>query len=156
MNSKLVVWIVVGAVVAGAAFALMTPAPAVNQTSSSQELAQLQSSGAWVIDVRTNSEYVSGHIANSLNIPLDQLPQASSTWDKKQPIIVYCASGARSAEAASYLATQGFRRVYDLDKGIIAWTGQVVGGQDTVSMPNGPGVVKTAGKPVFIDFAGSA
>ena len=156
MSRKLIVWLGGIAVIAGVMYSLSTPVPAVNKLIKGQELAQLQTAGAWVIDVRSNSEYISGHLPNSLNVPLDQLAQVSSTWAKTQPVIVYCATGARSAEAATYLAAQGFRKVYDLDKGIAAWTGQVVGGQDTSALPTGTGVVKTSGKPLFIDFASSS
>ena len=156
MNNRLILWIVVAGLVAAGIFAVMTPTRAVNKSITSQELVQLQSSGAWVVDVRTNSEYISGHIPNSLNVPIDQLAQTAAGWSKSQPIIVYCATGARSAQAASYLAGQGFTKVYDLSNGIAAWTGPVAGGQATASLPSGPGVVKTDGKPVFIDFAGSA
>jgi rhodanese-related sulfurtransferase len=156
MNRKIVLWIVVAAVIVGVAFAVLRPAPAVNRKIGGQELTKLQGAGAWVVDVRTNAEYIAGHIENSLNVPVDQLAQDSSGWNKTQPIIVYCATGARSAQAASYLAQQGFKKVYDLSSGIAAWTGPVVGGQPTTSAQTGPGVVKTSGKPVFIDFAGSA
>ena len=156
MNRKLIVWLVAAAIALGAVVALATPVPAVMKAVAAQELAELQGAGAWVIDVRTNSEYVTGHIPNALNVPLDQLQSTAAGWPKTQPIIVYCATGARSAEAATFLGGQGFKKVYDLDRGIIAWTGQVVGGRDTAALPVGPGVVKTAGKPVFIDFAGSA
>jgi rhodanese-related sulfurtransferase len=155
MNRRIVMWIVMAAVVGGVAIALLTPAPSVNKKIAGQELAQLQSAGALLVDVRTNSEYIAGHIPNSLSVPIDQLPQTASGWSKTQPVIVYCATGARSAQAASYLAAQGFKEVYDLSNGIAAWTGPVEGGQPTTSAPAGPGVVNTSGRPVFIDFASS-
>ena len=148
-------WIAAGAMVAGAAFALMSPAPSVRKTIATQELTRLQSSGAWVVDVRTNSEYISGHIPNALNVPLDQLLETAATWSTTQPIIVYCATGARSAEAATLLAQSGFQEVYDLGGGIATWTGDMEGGQAATSIPAGPGVVKTDGLPLFIDFASS-
>jgi rhodanese-related sulfurtransferase len=136
-------------------YALATPTPSVNKKITGSELTQLQSAGAWLVDVRTNSEYITGHIPNSLSVPLDQLAQTASGWSKTQPIIVYCATGARSAQAASYLAGQGFKKVYDLNNGIAAWTGPVAGGRPTASAPVGSGTVVTGGKPVFIDFASS-
>ncbi|MDO8986917.1 MAG: rhodanese-like domain-containing protein [Coriobacteriia bacterium] len=154
MNRNLVKWVLAGAIIAGAAFALLSPASVVNKTITAEELTQLQSSGAWVIDVRTNSEYISGHIPNALNIPLDELPKAAATWSTTQPIIVYCATGARSAEAATLLAERGFREVYDLG-GVVTWTGELEGGQSTTPVPAGPGVVDTEGLPIFIDFASS-
>jgi rhodanese-related sulfurtransferase len=155
MNRKINLWIIAAGIIAIALFALTTPASALKKSIDGRELTQLQSAGAWVIDVRANGEYITGHIPNSLNLPLDQLKQAAATWDKNQPIVVYCATGARSAEAAFYLASQGFTKVYNLDKGIAAWTGQLAGGQAATAIPTGAGVVKTSGKPVFIDFASS-
>lgn len=156
MNRRWIGWLVVFAIAAGAMLALATPAPTVKMTVTGGALAQLQDSGAWVIDVRTNAEYIAGHLPNALNVPLDQLPTAAATWPKDQPLVVYCATGERSAQAATYLSDQGFRSVYDLKNGIASWTGEVVGGADEASAPTGPGVVETSGRPVFIDFAGSA
>lgn len=155
MNRKLVMWAVVSAIIAGVAFSLLSPVPAIKKNVTAEELTQLQSSGAWVVDVRTNSEFVSGHIPNALNIPLDQLSQAAATWSKTQPIVVYCATGARSAQAATLLAESGFKKVYDFGGGAAAWTGVVEGGSAPTSITAGPGVVKTDGLPVFIDFASS-
>jgi rhodanese-related sulfurtransferase len=156
MNRSITIWLVAAAVVGGIAFALFTPAPSVNKKIASEELTQLQASGAWVVDVRTNSEYIAGHIPNSLNVPVDQLAKTAAGWGKTQPIIVYCASGARSAQAASFLASQGFKKIYDLSNGMVAWTGPIEGGQVAAAVPSGQGVVKTNGMPVFVDFAGSA
>lgn len=155
MNRNIVTWLVAAALLGGVAFALFTPTPSVNKKVTGPELAQLQKAGAWVVDVRTNSEFIAGHIPNSLNVPLDQLAQTASGWSKTQPVVVYCATGARSAQASSYLVTQGFKKVYDLSNGATSWTGPVAGGQAKTSIPTGQGVVKTAGKPVFIDFASS-
>lgn len=155
MNKKLTVGFVVVLVVIAAVLALTSPAPAVNKNITSDELVSLQNGGALVVDVRTPAEFASGHIAAAVNVPLEQLQTAAASWGKDQPIVVYCATGARSANAAAYLAGQGFRKVYNLEKGIATWTGQLVGGQSASSVPTGPGAVKTSGKPLFIDFSSS-
>jgi rhodanese-related sulfurtransferase len=152
---KVAVWLVGGAVVIMAIIAVTMPAPAVNKNVGSQEFAQLQSSGALVVDVRTASEFAAGHIPGATNVPLDQLQNTASSWNKDQAIAVYCATGARSANAAAYLAGQGFRKVYNLEQGVASWSGQLVASQGTAALPAGAGVVKTDGKPVFIDFASS-
>jgi rhodanese-related sulfurtransferase len=64
--------------------------------------------GAKVIDVRTVGEYKSGHYDGAINIPLDKI----ATNTKKisgynSAIVVYCASGMRSAAAARILKTNG-------------------------------------------------
>ena len=155
MNKKVALGFVVPLMAIAAVLALTMPAPAVNKNISNEELLQLQNGGALVVDVRTQSEFASGHIPSAENVPLDQLQATAASWGKDQPVVVYCATGARSANAAAYLVGQGFRKVYNLEKGIAAWNGQVVGGQGTSSVPSGPGAVKTSGKPLFIDFSSS-
>lgn len=44
------------------------------------------------------------------------------TLDKSKPVLLYCASGRRSAAAREYLIEQGFTDVVDLQGGIRAWT----------------------------------
>ncbi len=78
---------------------------------------------ALVLDVRENSEFASGHIANARHIPLGQLKNSLDTLEKykDQPIVVNCKSGARSAMACGVLRKQGFTKVYNLNGGITAW-----------------------------------
>lgn len=59
-----------------------------------------------LLDVRSAQEYSGGHIPGSVNLPLDQLPTIDI--DKNRPLFVYCHSGARSAQACSYLNGQGY------------------------------------------------
>jgi rhodanese-related sulfurtransferase len=155
VNKKIVLWFVIAALVVVGVLVLTMPAPAVQKNIGNDELLQLQSAGATVVDVRTQQEFESGHIPSSANVPLDQLPQASASWDKDAAVVVYCATGARSAEAASLLAGEGFRKVYNLEKGVAAWTGELAGGQADVALPTGAGAVKTGGRPLFIDFSSS-
>jgi rhodanese-related sulfurtransferase len=42
--------------------------------------------------------------------------------DKKKPVAVYCRSGMRSANAANILKEMGFKKIYNLDGGYLAWT----------------------------------
>lgn len=61
-----------------------------------------------VIDVRTREEFAGGHVADSINIPLGELPgQLAQIKAMKQPLILCCASGGRSGQAASFLKMQG-------------------------------------------------
>ena len=109
--------------------------------------------GVRLIDVRTASEFEAGHIPNAENAPVDELLARSADWDRTRPLIVYCATGARSADAAAYLASQGFRKVYDLEKGVVSWTGELVRGPSATPAPTG--AVKTDGKRLFIEFSTS-
>lgn len=79
--------------------------------------------GAKLLDVRTHAEHASGHIPGSQNIPLDQLgSRITDLGDRARPVIVYCASGMRSASAASLLKRSGFAQVYDLGS-MARWPG---------------------------------
>ena len=69
--------------------------------------------GATIIDVRTKGEYQSGHLKNSVNIPLDVLPNHLSKLDKTKPIITCCASGMRSSAAKGMLQSNGFTEVHN-------------------------------------------
>ena len=61
-----------------------------------------------IIDVRTVQEFMCGHVAESINIPLQELPQRIDEIKEMQlPIILCCASGARSGNAAQYLKSCG-------------------------------------------------
>jgi len=68
--------------------------------------------GGIIIDVRSQAEFYSGHIENSLNIPLGDLPSKIDQFkDKDQPIITCCASGMRSAGAARVFSAKGYTNV---------------------------------------------
>ena len=74
-------------------------------TINLQELVQ---QGASIIDVRSASEFQSGHIPQSINIPIDQIGNHIEKIKKmKQPIITCCASGMRSAAAKATLQAKG-------------------------------------------------
>ena len=69
--------------------------------------------GASVIDVRTSEEYRGGHFSGAVNIPLEKLPKSTKRLGPKNaPIILYCASGARSRRAARLIRAMGYTRVF--------------------------------------------
>lgn len=79
-----------------------------------------------VVDVREKKEYESGHIVDSLNIPLAKLKQRLKELKKHKdkPIIVVCKLGQHSGEAAKQLMEAGFSEVYKLSGGITEWKAQ--------------------------------
>lgn len=61
-----------------------------------------------VVDVRTPGEYMGGHVAGSINIPLNEIPDRIEDFKKlPQPILLCCASGNRSGQATSFLKNHG-------------------------------------------------
>ena len=69
-----------------------------------------------IVDVRTKEEYDSGHIANSLLIPYDEIEKKAPALltDKNAAIIVYCRTGRRSEIAAKSLVKLGYTNVADM------------------------------------------
>lgn len=65
-----------------------------------------------MLDVRSPAEFSNGHIDGALHLPLDQLQQGAARLlpDLTRPLIVYCASGARSAFACAVLSQMGYQR----------------------------------------------
>ena len=77
------------------------------------DIGALIKAGALILDVRTPGEYAGRHVKGSKNIPLDQLSANLSALKKDQVIITCCASGIRSASAASTLRSNGFVEVHN-------------------------------------------
>jgi thioredoxin 1 len=79
-----------------------------------------------VIDVRTESEFSNGHIANAgnLNIYAPDFKSKLLLLPKDQPIYLYCLSGNRSQAAAKILSENGYTQVYNLQGGIMEWNVQ--------------------------------
>lgn len=77
-----------------------------------------------LIDVRTPGEYAGGHIPGARNIPLDRLEEAlpalGTAGAGGRPLLVVCASGARSARACERLAARGTAAA-TLAGGTAAW-----------------------------------
>jgi phage shock protein E len=83
--------------------------------TSSQDARALVANGARLVDVRTAEEYAGGHLPGAVNIPVDELPdRIGDLGPHDQPVVVYCASGGRSASAARLLAGAGFTAVHNL------------------------------------------
>ncbi len=75
----------------------------------------LVAKGALLVDVRTPAEYAVGHLQGARNIPVGELGnRANELGPKTRAIVVYCASGRRSAAAKRLLVTEGFNAVHDL------------------------------------------
>ena len=101
------------------------PAPDLsNIECGAQELKERLDAGesVTVIDVREPQETASGIIPGAVLIPLGQI---ESRWEEVKDAdeaVVYCALGARSLKAASFLRSKGVFNATSMDGGIVAWT----------------------------------
>ncbi|MDX2008037.1 MAG: rhodanese-like domain-containing protein [Meiothermus sp.] len=76
-----------------------------------------------LVDVREDYEYASGHLPKAVNLPLSRFAEEGRKLPKDRPILLVCASGGRSAQAAEYLLSLGFdpARVGNLEGGTFGW-----------------------------------
>lgn len=76
-----------------------------------------------ILDVRTPEEYAGGFITDArlYNIYDSDFSARIEKLDRETPVFVYCKAGGRSADAVGQLVSLGFKSVYDLKGGIMAW-----------------------------------
>ncbi|MBX7243598.1 MAG: rhodanese-like domain-containing protein [Bacteroidia bacterium] len=67
-----------------------------------------------IIDVRSPMEFMGGHVANSRNIPLQEIPEyVEELKTLNTPIVLCCASGNRSGQALNFLKQKGLTNIYN-------------------------------------------
>ena len=109
-------------------FLVITASACVSTTfiSVTPEKAQEIANGQQVVylDVRTASEYASGHIDGAINLDYHShnFENDLASLDKNVVYIVYCQSGGRSKETLSKMAEMQFKEAYDIKGGVIAWS----------------------------------
>lgn len=76
-----------------------------------------------LLDVRTEGEFLRGHIAKSINVPIEDIESkiAGIIPNKDQLIYAYCLSGSRSDIVVNYLSQNGYSNVYSVKSGLLAW-----------------------------------
>jgi rhodanese-related sulfurtransferase len=76
-----------------------------------------------IIDVRTEAEYVLGHIENAVNIDYyaEDFKQTINQLDKNKTYIVYCRCGGRGGKTLNIMRELGFGEVYNIKDGFLDW-----------------------------------
>lgn len=79
---------------------------------------------ALIVDVRPTADFKKGHMLGALNLPNDKLKDRLGELpkDKSRPLVVVCALGGTSREAALTLVGLGHAKAQALKGGINAWT----------------------------------
>jgi adenylyltransferase/sulfurtransferase len=78
-----------------------------------------------LVDVREPNEYQINRIPGTTLIPLGDIPRRYAELNKNDEIVVHCKMGGRSAKAADFLRSVGFKRVLNLKGGILDWIDKV-------------------------------
>jgi len=85
-------------------------------------VAYLKEDKAILVDVREFFEYRESRLKNAVNIPSSgNMDFAADTLPKESALFLYCTSGYRSKRVAIKFYDKGFRKLYSLDGGIVAW-----------------------------------
>jgi rhodanese-related sulfurtransferase len=109
MDTQSLVIVIVAATVFAVLWLLKRP------DISASRARELVAGGARLVDVRSPGEFAATHLEGARNIPVGEVGRRSrELGDKGKPVIVYCASGTRSAMAKRTLKSAGFTEVYNL------------------------------------------
>jgi thioredoxin len=122
-----------------------------------------QGEGIVLLDVRTLDEFKNGHIAHSgqLNYYDSDFKKRLLLLPKDEPIFLYCNTGWRSKKAAQILTENGYKKIYNLEHGIMEWNLEnlpvVVEPDATPDVenkmePDEFAALLNSGQPVLIDF----
>jgi rhodanese-related sulfurtransferase len=140
MRIPMRVWLIGGAVV-GLIVALAIFLPGFNPNASQAQptstvtqalptdisvaqAAQKRDAGAFMLDVREQSEWNEFHMPNATLIPLGSLASRVSELPKDKEIVVVCRSGNRSKEGRDILLKAGFKQVTSMTGGMNEWRTQ--------------------------------
>lgn len=70
-------------------------------------ISKIKAGETTIVDVRTPAEFMSGSVAGSINIPLNEIPNRLDEFKNIQNIVLCCASGNRSGQATMFLKQNG-------------------------------------------------
>jgi len=134
-----------------------------NQSLAPKEFtAKIESTkDAVILDVRTPGEFKEGFIKQAINIDYNDagFEGQINKLDKSKSYFVYCLSGGRSGSAASFMRENGFKQVYELKGGMMAWRNnqmpvssqQETGSTDKISQEEYEKIIRKM-SVVLIDF----
>jgi rhodanese-related sulfurtransferase len=102
---------------------VLLKASGINQVSPLSVTQLVNRQSATILDVRSSKEYTAAHIPDAVNIPLSDFAAQADKLEnyKGKPVIVSCRSGSRAKNAAKKLGKQGFKEIYILSGGNLAW-----------------------------------
>ncbi len=95
-----------------------SPVPTITAAQLNEKL--VRGEKILVLDVREPAEFASGHIKESVLIPLGELNRRANELPKDRPVICVCASGSRSLNATRYLISHGVDAA-NMSRGMIGW-----------------------------------
>src|SRR6266568_9265037 len=101
--------------------AVVALAAARDITSGEAKVYLAKERNIFLLDVRTPEEYRQAHLKGAVLIPISEIERRFKEIPRDRPVLVYCAVGSRSRQAAGFLESKGFRQVYNMADGIVGW-----------------------------------
>lgn len=97
--------------------------PGAGSLSTADAVQLINREKAVVVDVCGAEEFKAGHVAGAKNLPLDTLEAslAGAVKNKALPVILVCASGARSKRAVAIAKKLGYENAHSLSGGLAGW-----------------------------------
>lgn len=92
--------------------------------SQNKAILLINKKNATIIDIRNYHDYISGHIINSINVPIEKIKKNNNLKFKKfneNPLIIVNNNGILSNSVIKYFKNMGFQEIYILSEGIIGW-----------------------------------
>lgn len=77
--------------------------------------------GPVLVDVRTPTEYASGHVPRAINIPVGEVTERLTELASHKGVVLYCEQGGRALKAATILVSAGFPNVGHLKGDMSGW-----------------------------------
>ena len=105
----------------------LSPVPGRTREISVEELKEKRDRGEMpaLLDVREPHEYAFSDLPGSIKVPLGTLPRSLEKIPKDRELVVYCRSGARSANAVQFLQQVGYEKAVNLAGGVNAWAERI-------------------------------
>ena len=100
---------------------LMTSKESLDAISFNQKM--LSTDSSIILDVRTPGEFAHGYINRAVNLDYnsEDFENNINKLDKNKTYFVYCYSGGSSGKAAGFMRSNGFKKVFELTNGLLAW-----------------------------------
>ncbi|MCS6829809.1 MAG: molybdopterin-synthase adenylyltransferase MoeB [bacterium] len=103
-----------------------TPAEVVEEITPSELKRRLDAGeNIFLLDVREPVEWQICRLDGAVLMPMNTVPARMHELDSAQEMVVYCRSGRRSAHIVAFLKAAGFRKVKNLQGGILQWSDEV-------------------------------
>jgi thioredoxin 1 len=84
------------------------------------DFAAAHAGGAFVLDIREDHEFTSGHVPGAIHVPMNEVPTRIAELPTDQPVFVICAVGGRSRPVVDYLRAQGVA-AFNVSDGTNGW-----------------------------------